>query len=156
MSPNRPQFPPTQPTGKPHSTRQVSVMAGSIAAVGLVVGAMIGNGTASSSDASGPPETRTVTQTVTVTTAVPTTVTVAPAPPPVEPAPLVDPPVAEPPVAEPPVEEPPVAEEPAPPPETAYYANCDAARAAGAAPLYAGEPGYRAGLDRDGDGVACE
>jgi Excalibur calcium-binding domain len=37
-----------------------------------------------------------------------------------------------------------------------YYANCSAARAAGAAPLYAGQPGYRAGLDRDGDGVACE
>lgn len=37
-----------------------------------------------------------------------------------------------------------------------YYANCDAARAARAAPLYAGEPGYRAALDRDKDGVACE
>jgi putative cell wall-binding protein len=42
------------------------------------------------------------------------------------------------------------------PPTDVYYANCDAVRAAGAAPLYAGEPGYRAGLDRDGDGVACE
>lgn len=37
-----------------------------------------------------------------------------------------------------------------------YYANCSAARAAGAAPIQVGEPGYRAGLDRDGDGVACE
>lgn len=37
-----------------------------------------------------------------------------------------------------------------------YYANCDAVRAAGKAPLYAGSPGYRAGLDRDNDGVACE
>lgn len=37
-----------------------------------------------------------------------------------------------------------------------YYANCDAARAAGAAPIQRGEPGYRAGLDRDGDGIACE
>ncbi|MGH3975633.1 MAG: excalibur calcium-binding domain-containing protein [Pseudonocardiaceae bacterium] len=37
-----------------------------------------------------------------------------------------------------------------------YYKNCSAARAAGAAPLYAGEPGYAAHLDRDGDGVACE
>lgn len=37
-----------------------------------------------------------------------------------------------------------------------YYPNCDAARAAGAAPIYAGQPGYRAALDRDGDGVACE
>lgn len=37
-----------------------------------------------------------------------------------------------------------------------YYANCDAVRAAGKAPLLSGQPGYRAGLDRDGDGVACE
>lgn len=37
-----------------------------------------------------------------------------------------------------------------------YYASCAAARAAGVAPLYAGEPGYRSGLDRDHDGVACE
>ena len=37
-----------------------------------------------------------------------------------------------------------------------YYANCSEARAAGAAPLYLGEPGYRTGLDRDLDGVACE
>lgn len=43
-----------------------------------------------------------------------------------------------------------------PPAPDVYYANCSAARAAGAAPLYIGEPGYRAGLDRDGDGVACE
>ena len=39
---------------------------------------------------------------------------------------------------------------------SAYYANCSAARAAGAAPLYAGEPGYSSKLDRDKDGVACE
>jgi endonuclease YncB( thermonuclease family) len=45
--------------------------------------------------------------------------------------------------------------EPAPP-ATAYYANCAAAKAAGAAPLYAGQPGYRPALDRDKDGVACE
>ena len=38
----------------------------------------------------------------------------------------------------------------------AYYANCNAARSAGAAPLHVGAPGYRAELDRDGDGVACE
>ena len=37
-----------------------------------------------------------------------------------------------------------------------YYKNCAAARAAGAAPIRKGRPGYRAGLDRDGDGVACE
>jgi len=43
-----------------------------------------------------------------------------------------------------------------PPAGDVYYANCAAARAAGAAPLYARQPGYRAGLDRDHDGVACE
>jgi hypothetical protein len=37
-----------------------------------------------------------------------------------------------------------------------YYRNCSHARALGAAPVMAGEPGYRAGLDRDGDGVGCE
>ncbi|BEP15799.1 DUF1524 domain-containing protein [Acidothermaceae bacterium B102] len=37
-----------------------------------------------------------------------------------------------------------------------YYANCAAVRAAGKAPLLRGQPGYRSGLDRDGDGIACE
>lgn len=37
-----------------------------------------------------------------------------------------------------------------------YFENCDAARAAGAAPVRSGDPGYRSGLDRDGDGVGCE
>ena len=37
-----------------------------------------------------------------------------------------------------------------------YYANCADAWAAGAAPLHRGDPGYRAGLDRDDDGIACE
>jgi hypothetical protein len=41
-------------------------------------------------------------------------------------------------------------------PASVYYANCDAARAAGAAPLHRGDPGYRSGLDRDNDGIACE
>ena len=36
------------------------------------------------------------------------------------------------------------------------YANCDAVRAAGAAPIHVGEPGYSRKLDRDGDGVGCE
>jgi hypothetical protein len=39
---------------------------------------------------------------------------------------------------------------------SAYYANCTAARAAGAAPMRRGEPGYRLDLDRDHDGIACE
>jgi hypothetical protein len=38
----------------------------------------------------------------------------------------------------------------------AYYANCNAARAADEAPLFAWEPGYRRELDRDRDGIACE
>lgn len=37
-----------------------------------------------------------------------------------------------------------------------YYANCDAARAAGAAPVRRGDPGYGSHLDRDGDGSGCE
>ncbi len=37
-----------------------------------------------------------------------------------------------------------------------YYRNCAAARAAGAAPVRRGEPGYGRHLDRDGDGVGCE
>ena len=57
---------------------------------------------------------------------------------------------------------PPRRDEPAPAPQPdadadadAYYANCDAVRAAGKAPIRRGQPGYRAGLDRDGDGQAC-
>ena len=45
---------------------------------------------------------------------------------------------------------------PEPKQEITYYDNCTAARAAGAAPLYQGEPGYRPALDRDKDGIACE
>lgn len=37
-----------------------------------------------------------------------------------------------------------------------YYKNCTAARAAGAAPVYEGQPGYGRHLDRDGDGIGCE
>ncbi|MEU2250794.1 excalibur calcium-binding domain-containing protein [Streptomyces sp. NPDC019224] len=39
---------------------------------------------------------------------------------------------------------------------SAYYANCTAVRAAGAAPVHRGDPGFGRHLDRDGDGVACE
>lgn len=38
----------------------------------------------------------------------------------------------------------------------AHYSSCKEARAAGAAPLHRGDPGYSSDLDRDGDGVACE
>lgn len=37
-----------------------------------------------------------------------------------------------------------------------YFANCSAARAAGAAPVRSGDPGYASHLDRDGDGMGCE
>lgn len=45
---------------------------------------------------------------------------------------------------------------PEPEPQKEFYANCKEAKAAGAAPLYKGDPGYRSDLDRDGDGIACE
>ncbi|MFQ4148073.1 DUF1524 domain-containing protein [Arthrobacter sp. LAPM80] len=57
----------------------------------------------------------------------------APAPPAAPPAPLVQPPAA-----------------------GVYYQNCSAVRAAGAAPIRAGDPGFQAKFDRDGDGVGCE
>ncbi|CAN5395911.1 DUF1524 domain-containing protein [soil metagenome] len=53
----------------------------------------------------------------------------------------------------------PVAVPPAPvvgAPATVTYANCDAVRAAGAAPIHVGDPGYATKLDRDGDGIGCE
>lgn len=46
---------------------------------------------------------------------------------------------------------------PAPqPPANVSYANCAAVRAAGAAPIHRGDPGYGSHLDRDNDGVGCE
>ena len=41
-------------------------------------------------------------------------------------------------------------------PQKEFYANCKEAKAAGAAPMYKGDPGYRPELDRDGDGSACD
>lgn len=52
------------------------------------------------------------------------------------------------------------APEPDPEPEpsggSTSYANCSEVRAAGAAPIRAGEPGDSRKLDRDGDGVGCD
>jgi len=45
---------------------------------------------------------------------------------------------------------------PAPAAGVIYYANCDAVRAAGAAPIHRGDPGYASKLDRDRDGIGCE
>eukprot|EP01114_Cavostelium_apophysatum_P007476 TRINITY_DN19581_c0_g1_i1.p4 TRINITY_DN19581_c0_g1~~TRINITY_DN19581_c0_g1_i1.p4 ORF type:complete len:121 (+),score=5.90 TRINITY_DN19581_c0_g1_i1:3-365(+) len=39
---------------------------------------------------------------------------------------------------------------------TGAFANCAEARAAGAAPVRIGEPGYGVHLDRDRDGIGCE
>jgi hypothetical protein len=36
------------------------------------------------------------------------------------------------------------------------YSGCNEVRAAGKAPLHAGQPGYRTEMDGDGDGTACE
>ena len=76
------------------------------------------------------------------------------------PAPAVEPPpvVAAPaPAAPAPVSAVPAVPAPAAPaPAAVFYANCAAAKAAGAAPILTGQAGYRAGLDRDLDGVACE
>jgi Protein of unknown function (DUF1524)/Excalibur calcium-binding domain len=44
---------------------------------------------------------------------------------------------------------------PAPAPPVSYK-NCDAVRAAGAAPIRVGDPGWASKFDRDGDGVGCE
>jgi hypothetical protein len=41
-------------------------------------------------------------------------------------------------------------------PSNVYYENCTAVRAAGAAPIAAGDDGYSFKLDRDRDGIACE
>ena len=43
-----------------------------------------------------------------------------------------------------------------PPAADVYYQNCSAVRAAGAAPIYAGQAGFQPKFDRDGDGVGCE
>jgi hypothetical protein len=44
----------------------------------------------------------------------------------------------------------------APPAAAVHYSGCNAVRSAGLAPLYRGQPGYRADMDGDGDGIACE
>jgi endonuclease YncB( thermonuclease family) len=43
-----------------------------------------------------------------------------------------------------------------PPPAAVYDKNCAAVRAAGAAPIRAGDPGWQTKFDGDGDGVGCE
>ena len=45
---------------------------------------------------------------------------------------------------------------PGPVPGPVAYADCSAVRAAGAAPIHRGEPGFSDAFDGDGDGVGCE
>jgi hypothetical protein len=40
--------------------------------------------------------------------------------------------------------------------ESVYFADCAAARNAGKAPLYPGQPGYRSELDPQETGIACQ
>ena len=48
------------------------------------------------------------------------------------------------------------AKAPARPVVQVYFPGCNAVRAAGLAPLYRGQPGYRPEMDGDDDGIACE
>lgn len=73
----------------------------------------------------------------------------APKPPPVAAKPSAQAPAPKPPAVQAPVA-------PAPQATSTYYKNCDAVRAAGAAPVRVGDPGYAGHLDRDGDGIGCE
>ncbi|WP_369635335.1 excalibur calcium-binding domain-containing protein, partial [Nocardia sp. JMUB6875] len=76
--------------------------------------------------------------------------------------PLVPAPAAAPPTTTAVAAPPPAPQAPTPEPPTTkaapsvYYKSCADAKRAGAAPLHRGDPGYRAELDRDGDGIACE
>jgi hypothetical protein len=40
--------------------------------------------------------------------------------------------------------------------QSVHYSGCNEVRAAGKAPIRAGEPGYSSGMDGDRDGIACE
>ncbi|MDO8395259.1 MAG: excalibur calcium-binding domain-containing protein [Dietzia sp.] len=124
------------------------------AAFALVVGSM---GLMPAAEVSPAPAATPVPATSTVTTTAPARAAVASSTdspsPSRAPLPASSPqPVAPPPPAPEPVYTP----APAPVQQSTYYANCSAARAAGAAPLMRGEPGYAPKLDRDNDGVACE
>ena len=100
---------------------------------------------------------RTTTTAPSTTTTLPPTTTTPPPPPTTPPttaAPVVVP-APQPIVPQVPAPSP----APAPAPASSAsgpFANCDAARAAGAAPVYRGDPGYAPHLDRDDDGVGCE
>jgi hypothetical protein len=125
----------------------VFIIVGSIVGVLVVLGFL---GNIGSGGDTATPTASILTKTVTVTAPPPiSTVTVVAAPPVPRPAPTSYPPIEEPPPL------PPVGLLMPPIPSSAYYGSCAAARAAGAAPLHVGKPGYRPALDPDGDGIAC-
>ncbi|WP_083905235.1 excalibur calcium-binding domain-containing protein [Nocardia transvalensis] len=76
-----------------------------------------------------------------------------PPPPPPTPEPTTAPPAPPPPPPAPTSKPAPTTSKPAP---NVYYKSCKEAKAAGATPLHKGQPGYRAGLDGDNNGIACE
>ena len=81
------------------------------------------------------------------------------APAPVAPAPsrpATAPPATPAPVVPAPAPAPVVPAAPTAPSNNGPFANCDAVRAAGRAPILAGQPGFEQKFDRDGDGVGCE
>ena len=108
---------------------------------------------ASSDEAAPPPTTeRPQTTSTTVRTTTTTTAPTTTAPPTTAAPTTTAPPTTAPRPPPPPTPPPP----PPPPSQSASYANCSEARAAGVTPLYRGDPGYAPDLDRDDDGIACE
>ncbi|MFF0541760.1 excalibur calcium-binding domain-containing protein [Nocardia thailandica] len=183
---NRPTQPPdpwARPPRPQDRKRRWPVVAGVSAAGVLGLGLVAGIGAGGSEREAAPAATSRAVATSTTTR--PTTTTAPPsastttaadiatAAPIIVPTTTVAPPVPTTTVAPPPVVVPPVVTTTVPAPVPApriadvpapeapsvpsvYYKNCAAAKAAGAAPLRRGDPGYRSGLDGDGDGVACE
>ncbi|WP_271982867.1 excalibur calcium-binding domain-containing protein [Pseudoclavibacter terrae] len=153
--------------GLPRSRKIGAIVLGAGLVVSIVGSSIGGAQTPRQAPVAEPAPTVTVTSTVQAPTeTVFVTVTAEPVVAPVaEAAPVADPaPVAEPqadaaqnapaPLYAAP-EAAPAAPEPAPE-QSVSFANCTEARAAGAAPVYVGDPGYASHLDRDGDGVGCE
>lgn len=164
-----------RPPARPRRRFRTPLMiGGGVFALLLVIGAMTGGGEEPDADAVPVVAAAAPTTTRPAPPTAPTTTTAAPATSPADvpdqavdvdrqpvrvPATTRETPAAEPEPRRDPQPEPQraVAPEPEPEPEPAevYYANCDAVRAAGAAPIRTGQPGYRSGLDRDGDGQGC-
>ena len=123
--------------------------AGLVVLIGRFLPAACGS-TAEDEGPTGELTTTTTTTIVTTTTDAPTTTTV---PPPTTAAPI----TTQAPPPPPPTAAPrPTTTEASAAPSGTSYANCSEAKAAGAAPISRGEPGYSSKLDRDNDGIACE